>query len=186
MDQVLDKTITLFRFLCDKDVFERYYKQHLAKRLLFNRSVSDDAERGMLGKLKVMYIWYLDEDKEDPNLEFQERMWISVYQQARRHVQRHEVVIWNGWIIQGSSRECNGGEYPLVAQKDPISLTHLYTRNRILTPSSLCLHQPFGQWIYLHLPSVFCHQKHYKLAKHLSNSISVDTAVDDWLGSHKW
>ena len=53
MDSVLDKTITLFRFLCDKDVFERYYKQHLAKRLLFNRSVSDDAERGMLGKLKV-------------------------------------------------------------------------------------------------------------------------------------
>jgi cullin 3 len=53
VDDVLDKTITLFRFLQDKDVFERYYKQHLAKRLLFNRSVSDDAERGMLSKLKV-------------------------------------------------------------------------------------------------------------------------------------
>jgi hypothetical protein len=53
VDEVLDKTIMLFRFLRDKDVFERYYKQHLAKRLLFNRSVSDDAERGMLGKLKV-------------------------------------------------------------------------------------------------------------------------------------
>ncbi|KAI7870495.1 Cullin [Mucor mucedo] len=52
VDDVLDKTITLFRFLQDKDVFERYYKQHLAKRLLFNRSVSDDAERGMLSKLK--------------------------------------------------------------------------------------------------------------------------------------
>ncbi|KAI8086346.1 Cullin [Halteromyces radiatus] len=52
VDDVLDKTIMLFRFLRDKDVFERYYKQHLAKRLLFNRSVSDDAERGMLGKLK--------------------------------------------------------------------------------------------------------------------------------------
>lgn len=50
---MLDKTITLFRFLQDKDVFERYYKQHLAKRLLLNRSVSDDAERGMLSKLKV-------------------------------------------------------------------------------------------------------------------------------------
>jgi cullin 3 len=34
-------------------VFERYYKNHLAKRLLHNRSVSDDAERGMLAKLKV-------------------------------------------------------------------------------------------------------------------------------------
>lgn len=34
-------------------MFERYYKAHLAKRLLFNRSTSDDAERGMLAKLKV-------------------------------------------------------------------------------------------------------------------------------------
>ena len=39
--------------MTDKDVFERYYKSHLAKRLLNNRSVSDDAERGMLAKLKV-------------------------------------------------------------------------------------------------------------------------------------
>ena len=50
---ILDKTISLFRFITDKDVFERYYKAHLAKRLLHNRSVSDDAERGMLTKLKV-------------------------------------------------------------------------------------------------------------------------------------
>ena len=34
-------------------MFERYYKGHLAKRLLLGRSVSDDAERQMLGKLKV-------------------------------------------------------------------------------------------------------------------------------------
>lgn len=53
VDVVLDKTITVFRFLTDKDVFERYYKGHLAKRLLLGRSVSDDAERGMLSKLKV-------------------------------------------------------------------------------------------------------------------------------------
>ncbi|RDB26053.1 Cullin-3 [Hypsizygus marmoreus] len=53
VEAVLDKTITVFRFLTDKDVFERYYKGHLAKRLLQGRSVSDDAERGMLAKLKV-------------------------------------------------------------------------------------------------------------------------------------
>lgn len=53
VDGVLDKTITVFRYLTDKDVFERYYKGHLAKRLLLGRSVSDDAERGMLAKLKV-------------------------------------------------------------------------------------------------------------------------------------
>jgi len=43
----------LFRFLQEKDVFEKYYKQHLAKRLLLGRSVSDDAERNMIAKLKT-------------------------------------------------------------------------------------------------------------------------------------
>ncbi|KAH7884715.1 Cullin [Phlebopus sp. FC_14] len=53
VDIVLEKTITVFRFITEKDAFERYYKNHLAKRLLLGRSVSDDAERGMLAKLKV-------------------------------------------------------------------------------------------------------------------------------------
>lgn len=53
VDAILDKTITVFRYIADKDVFERYYKNHLAKRLLLKRSVSDDAERGMLSKLKI-------------------------------------------------------------------------------------------------------------------------------------
>ncbi|KAF7316863.1 CULLIN-2 domain-containing protein [Mycena chlorophos] len=53
VDVVLEKTITVFRYITEKDVFERYYKGHLAKRLLHGRSVSDDAEQGMLAKLKV-------------------------------------------------------------------------------------------------------------------------------------
>lgn len=53
VDNVLEKTVSLFRYISDKDVFERYYKNHLAKRLLNGRSVSDDAERGMIAKLKV-------------------------------------------------------------------------------------------------------------------------------------
>ncbi|KAJ1565317.1 Cullin-3, partial [Nowakowskiella sp. JEL0078] len=53
IDDLLDKTITLFRFLGEKDVFERYYKQHLAKRLLFGRSLSEDAERGMISRMKI-------------------------------------------------------------------------------------------------------------------------------------
>ncbi|KZT56924.1 Cullin-domain-containing protein [Calocera cornea HHB12733] len=53
VDAVLDSTITIFRFVTDKDVFEKYYKSHLAKRLINGRSMSDDAERNMLSKLKV-------------------------------------------------------------------------------------------------------------------------------------
>jgi cullin 3 len=43
----------ILRYLTEKDVFEKYYKQHLAKRLLAGRSVSDDAERSLLVKLKT-------------------------------------------------------------------------------------------------------------------------------------
>ncbi|XP_047986843.1 cullin-3-B isoform X1 [Leguminivora glycinivorella] len=53
IEGVLDKTMVLFRFLQEKDVFERYYKQHLAKRLLLNKSVSDDSEKNMISKLKT-------------------------------------------------------------------------------------------------------------------------------------
>jgi len=52
-EAVLDKVMALFRYLQEKDVFEKYYKQHLAKRLLASRVVSDDAERNMLAKLKT-------------------------------------------------------------------------------------------------------------------------------------
>ena len=53
-DTILDNATVMFRYLKDKDVFERYYKSHLAKRLLQGRSVSDDAERGMLTKLRLV------------------------------------------------------------------------------------------------------------------------------------
>lgn len=53
VEQLLDKTIGLFRFLQDKDVFERYHKQHMARRLLLGRSLSEDAEKSLVAKLKV-------------------------------------------------------------------------------------------------------------------------------------
>lgn len=48
----LDAVMTLFRFLHEKDVFERYYKQHLSRRLLSNRTTSHEAERSFISKLK--------------------------------------------------------------------------------------------------------------------------------------
>ncbi|CAA7396077.1 unnamed protein product [Spirodela intermedia] len=53
VEAVLDKVMTLFRYLQEKDVFEKYYKQHLAKRLLYGKTVSDDAERSLIVKLKT-------------------------------------------------------------------------------------------------------------------------------------
>ncbi|XP_077371254.1 cullin-3-B-like isoform X2 [Festucalex cinctus] len=53
VELILDRTMVLFRFLQEKDVFERYYKQHLGRRLLSNKSVSDDLEKNMIAKLKT-------------------------------------------------------------------------------------------------------------------------------------
>ena len=53
VEDLLDRALMLFRFLNDKDLFERYYKAHLSKRLLLSRTVSDDAERSMISKLKT-------------------------------------------------------------------------------------------------------------------------------------
>ena len=61
---VLDKSMVLFRFLQEKDVFERYYKQHLARRLLLNKSGSDDSEKNMISKLKVRYLTALTTRRE--------------------------------------------------------------------------------------------------------------------------
>eukprot|EP00958_Prasinococcus_capsulatus_P021842 scaffold3020_cov342-Prasinococcus_capsulatus_cf.AAC.9 len=40
-------------YLQEKDVFEKYYKGHLAKRLLSGRTISEDAERSLILKLKI-------------------------------------------------------------------------------------------------------------------------------------
>lgn len=53
VDNLLDKGITLLRYIQDKDMFESYYKKHLSKRLLMKRSVSMDAERQMISKMKL-------------------------------------------------------------------------------------------------------------------------------------
>jgi len=50
---VLEKAMVLFKFLQEKDVFERYYKIHLSKRLLLDKSISDDSEKSMISKLKT-------------------------------------------------------------------------------------------------------------------------------------
>ncbi|KAJ0659843.1 putative cullin [Helianthus annuus] len=53
VEVALDKVMMLVRYLKEKDEFEKYYKQHLATRLLSGISVSEDAERSLILKLKT-------------------------------------------------------------------------------------------------------------------------------------
>ena len=52
IEGVLDKVMMLFRYLQEKDVFEKYYKQHLAKRLLSGRTVSSWTVHSLMFTLK--------------------------------------------------------------------------------------------------------------------------------------
>lgn len=52
MNTTLEQAMTLFRYLHEKDVFERFYKHHLARRLLAARTTSDESEKAMLSKLR--------------------------------------------------------------------------------------------------------------------------------------
>jgi cullin 1 len=53
IEQSLDRIVQLFSYLTDKDVFAEIYRNQLAKRLLSQRSTSDDSEKLMIAKLKV-------------------------------------------------------------------------------------------------------------------------------------
>jgi cullin 3 len=53
VEVVLNKAIVLLRYIQDKDMFERYYKKHLCKRLLMGKSISMDVEKQMVMKMKI-------------------------------------------------------------------------------------------------------------------------------------
>lgn len=47
--------MVVFKYIEDKDVFQKFYAKMLAKRLVHQNSASDDAEASMISKLKVRF-----------------------------------------------------------------------------------------------------------------------------------
>ncbi len=53
MEDTLNQVMVVFKYIEDKDVFQKFYSKMLAKRLVQHMSASDDAEASMISKLKV-------------------------------------------------------------------------------------------------------------------------------------
>eukprot|EP00871_Galdieria_phlegrea_P003715 jgi/Galph1/4344/GphlegSOOS_G3022.1 len=53
IEERLDQAIKLFSYLSEKDLFGEFYRKQLSKRLLFQRSLSEDLERSFITKLKM-------------------------------------------------------------------------------------------------------------------------------------
>jgi len=52
LEETLNQIMTVFKYIEDKDVFQKFYSKMLAKRLVQSMSASDDAEASMITKLK--------------------------------------------------------------------------------------------------------------------------------------
>uniref|UniRef100_U5EWS4 Cullin-2 n=1 Tax=Corethrella appendiculata TaxID=1370023 RepID=U5EWS4_9DIPT len=52
IESKLTKSITIFKYIEDKDVYQKFYSRMLAKRLIHEQSQSMDAEEAMINKLK--------------------------------------------------------------------------------------------------------------------------------------
>jgi len=52
-DEKLGKVIAVFRYLQDKDIFEDFYRKHLGRRLLQNKSLSDTYEKICVAKVRL-------------------------------------------------------------------------------------------------------------------------------------
>lgn len=55
IDSKLTSSITIFKYIEDKDVYQKFYSRMLAKRLIHEQSQSMDTEEAMINRLKVTH-----------------------------------------------------------------------------------------------------------------------------------
>ena len=54
LEDILNSVMIIFKYVEDKDVFQKFYSKMLAKRLVQQNSASDDAEANVISKLREM------------------------------------------------------------------------------------------------------------------------------------
>ena|SRR6185437_16352834 len=72
--------MTVFKYVEDKDVFQKFYSKMLAKRLVNGTSASEDAESSMISKLKV------SEQVNRRKFQIFIRLFINYSRRLRKHV----------------------------------------------------------------------------------------------------
>lgn len=75
----------VFKYIEDKDVFQKFYSKMLAKRLVQHMSASDDAEASMISKLK-----------QACGFEYTSKLQ-RMFQVKRKFVLYVSLVIWVAW-----------------------------------------------------------------------------------------
>ncbi|XP_018652507.1 putative cullin [Schistosoma mansoni] len=116
--------MNVFRYIEDKDVFQKFYSKTLARRLVYNQSVSEDAEASMISKLKEAcgfeYTAKLQRMFQDVNATRELNAKFSDYLQKQEEV--------NGSTIKGTLTIQEDGSSSMVrlSEKKFISVSSLF------------------------------------------------------------
>lgn len=60
VEERLSQSITIFKYIDDKDVFQKFYSRMLAKRLIHQQSQSMDAEEAMINRYFLLNQFVVD------------------------------------------------------------------------------------------------------------------------------
>lgn len=106
--------MVVFKYIEDKDVFQKFYAKMLAKRLVHQNSASDDAEASMISKLKVRFarcstsaLTCVSASKLNL-ICFSSRaasVWVRVHVQATANVPGHRSQQRPEWAVQETSEQ---------------------------------------------------------------------------------
>ena len=55
MDERFNQIMIVFKYIDDKDIFQKFYTKFFANRLIKDTYASEDAEENMINKLKGMF-----------------------------------------------------------------------------------------------------------------------------------
>ncbi|TFK63076.1 Cullin-domain-containing protein [Pluteus cervinus] len=112
-EKILDDALALYRFTDDKDVFRTFYHRALAKRLLLEKSASDDFEKAMLKKLKENY---------DPEFGMGEEMFKDLALSKEMMRDYHSKLPWDSFGQSLSVVVLQRSAWPFIARDKTIDL----------------------------------------------------------------
>ncbi|KAI5463191.1 Cullin [Mariannaea sp. PMI_226] len=115
LERTLSQIMTVFKYIEDKDVFQKFYSRMLARRLVQSHSSSDDAETSMISKLKEacgfeytnkLQRMFLDmQISKDLNKEFRDHLEGVEYTKS---VDSHFSILGTGfWPLQAPTTDFN-------------------------------------------------------------------------------
>ena len=85
MDERFNQIMIVFKYIDDKDIFQKFYTKFFANRLIKDTYASEDAEENMINKLKGMFL----KDENTLVVTVFRYLWLWIHIEAASNVPRY-------------------------------------------------------------------------------------------------